>query len=162
MSPRFVADVMLKDIARWLRMMNMQVIYAGDFAEDDDEITKMAAKNNAILLTKDVEMFEKAKSYCRAELLKSNDPTEILAQLVKKFNLKFDSRKIAKICPDCGDRLIRVQKSGIKARVFPKTYKFNKIFWECENKKCGKIYWKGGHFEKIIETLKKVKEKAAN
>lgn len=53
---RFVADVMLKKLARWMRMLGFSVL----FGEIND--TKLLEKSkNAVLLTRDVELSKRAK-----------------------------------------------------------------------------------------------------
>src|ERR1051325_9467164 len=50
-SPRFIADVMVGKLARWLRLLGFDVLYSNRC--DDDEIVRRAAAENRTLLTRD-------------------------------------------------------------------------------------------------------------
>src|SRR5208283_689191 len=49
--PRFVADVMLGSLARWLRILGFDTIYFRVI--DDNELIKIALQQERILLTRD-------------------------------------------------------------------------------------------------------------
>ncbi len=154
---KFISDVMLKNVVRWLRIANVDTIYAGDFAEDDDEIIKLALKENAILLTKDVKLFEKARNYVKAELLAGNNLDKNLIQVFKTYGIKPNEKKLSEICTNCGGNLQRIEKQKVRERVFPKVFKLNRLFFECTE--CKKLYWKGSHYSKILKKLETLKER---
>jgi len=59
--PRFVADVMLGSLSRWLRLFGFDTLYSNDF--DDRELIKISIQDDRILLTRD-------HSLARSKLLK--------------------------------------------------------------------------------------------
>jgi uncharacterized protein with PIN domain len=135
---------MLKKLARWLRMLGQNTLHAGDYTEDDDEIIKLSIKNNAVLLTRDEKLYQKAKQYTKTILIKSDDLEEQLKQLkIKPENPR---------CTQCNGKLVEVEKDKIKDKTPEKVFQKINHFWKCED--CGKIYWKGGHWKKI-ESIKK-------
>lgn len=130
-------------------MLGQNVIHAGDYTEDDDEIIKLSIKNNAVLLTRDEKLYQKAIQYVKAVLLKSDDLEEQLKQLkIKPANPR---------CTQCNGNLMKIDKTKIKSRIPKKVFKRINQFWKCED--CGKIYWKGGHWKKIKQIKKNITSK---
>src|SRR5215831_17504981 len=50
-KPTFIADVMVGRLARWLRILGFDVLYSNRY--NDDEIIRLAAAENRIVLTRD-------------------------------------------------------------------------------------------------------------
>lgn len=139
---------MLKKLARWLRMLGQNTIHAGDYTEDDDEIIKIAMNNNAVLLTRDEKLYQKAVQYAKAILIKSDDLEEQLKQL--KIKPK------EPLCTQCNGKLAEMKKQKIKNKIPKKVFQKINQFWQCEE--CGKIYWRGGHWKKIRNMKKTLKK----
>lgn len=55
---KFIADMMLGRLARWLRLYGYDTRYG---VEDDDEIISIAKKEGRIILTRDFELVKKAR-----------------------------------------------------------------------------------------------------
>lgn len=154
---------MLGKLARWLRLLGERVFF--DKSLGDDEILKKAIKENAVLLTRDELLAGKAGDYARVLLLKPNDSFEQLDFVMKKFGLKpkGGAESSFKICPKCGGSIKRVAKAKVVARVYPRVFKQQKLFWECSG--CRQLYWKGSHWKKIrgkISDLKAVRQLSTN
>jgi len=158
----FLADVMLKKLARWLRILGVPTLYAGDYSEDDDEIIKLAMRKKAVLLTLDKKLFEKARDYVSAAILSSTRLERQLVQLAKEYCLDFGAFPARTICPHCNGAIKEVQKERVKKKVFAAVYRRHEKFWLCQNRKCGKVYWEGSHWKKIKETAARVARAAKN
>ena len=152
----FVADVMLKKLARWLRIIGVPTVFAGDFTEDDDEIIKLAMAKKAVLLTRDKALAKKAGDYVPVVLLSSTVFEKQLLQLVKEKRIQLAGFESRTLCPQCGSKLRVVDREKVKEKVFPRVYKAHEKFWLCSDTKCGKIYWEGSHWRKIGGTVEKV------
>ncbi len=154
----FVTDAMLGKLTRWLRLAGLKVIYAPDEgAIEDDDVIKLAAKNNAVLLTRDEALAAKAKNYCRALLIRSNDLRSQFREVAAAFKIKIPVKEKQSLCPKCGSKLEKPPKKSIKALVWPRVYAHHTAFWKCANANCGKIYWKGTHVREIRRVLKEIK-----
>ena len=57
---RFVVDGMLGSLARWLRMLGHDVDY--DAERNDDALLKIATGEDRILLTRDEQLYGRARS----------------------------------------------------------------------------------------------------
>jgi len=151
----FIADEMLVKLARWLRIIGLNVENISGIEED--EILNLIKAKNAILLTSDKMLHKKAFSEKIEAVLV---PDSSLEQQIKTvlYNSKIDipSNPKPTICPVCNGKLKEVKKNNIKDKVPKKVYKKHKSFWEC--KECGKIYWKGTHWDEIKKRLKNMKK----
>ncbi|MCL5011532.1 MAG: Mut7-C RNAse domain-containing protein [Candidatus Marsarchaeota archaeon] len=126
-------------------MLGQNTIHAGDYTEDDDEIIKLSIKNNAVLLTRDEKLYQKAVQYAKAILIKS----DYLEEQLKQLNIKPKESR----CTQCNGKLMKTEKQKIKNKIPKKVFQKINRFWKCEE--CGKIYWRGGHWKKI-KSIKKI------
>jgi hypothetical protein len=152
----FVADVMLKKLARWLRIIGVPTVFAGDYTEDDDEIIKLAMAKEAVLLTRDKALARKAGDYVPVVLLSSTVFEKQLLQLAKEKRIQLAGFESRTLCPQCGNELRVVGREKVRGKVFPRVYAAHEKFWLCSDTKCGKIYWTGSHWLKIGGTVEKV------
>ncbi|MHA1229647.1 MAG: DUF5615 family PIN-like protein [Candidatus Helarchaeota archaeon] len=153
---KFVTDAMHGRIARYLRILGYDTFYPNDIS--DSEILEIAKKENRIIITRDVQLSERARSRnIPFILLRSVDFTRNFHEIYKKFslNLELDSNKSR--CPVCNSEITPIPKEKIKGKVPEKTYLRFEKYWICTNKKCGKIYYEGMHWVKIRKQLEKVK-----
>ncbi len=157
MGKKFVADVMLKNIARWMRIFGVEVIYPE--TEDDDEILKLAEMENAVLLTMDIPLWRKcAKRGMECFLVPEGSAETQLVSIFKEFNIGIGEFESKTLCPKCNGKLKAVEKGQVKEKIPEKSFERHDKFWEC--KKCGKVYWEGSHWKKIGEMAEKIKEKS--
>ncbi len=56
---KFIADVMVGKLARWLRVLGFDVAYSNKY--DDDEILRIGAEDNRIILTRDTPLAARAR-----------------------------------------------------------------------------------------------------
>lgn len=157
-SMLFLCDLMLGKLVRWLRLIGVKTIYAKELpSSEDDELIKTAMKRKAVFLTRDEKLYEKARGYVPALLIKSNDFDEQLREVVRAFRIRIPKREIPQtLCPVCGSELKRVTKKSVKGAVWPRVYARNGLFWRCENPRCAQIYWKGTHVTEIKRILKEL------
>jgi uncharacterized protein with PIN domain len=147
---RFIADAMLGKLARWLRLSGYDVMYKVEF--EDDAIIENAKER--VLLTRDRELFLRAKKEgLQALLIQDTGIKEQLRELTRELKIELqDSPRLAR-CPLCNSEIEKIDKEKISARV-PKNVT---QFWVCKD--CRNIYWEGGHWKNIKETVKDVKSR---
>ncbi len=145
-SPKFVADHMLGSLARWLRMMGYDTVY--DKQLDDPSIAKLARAENRFVLTRDKELGKEPGA-----LLVVEDDLDLQLKAVStRYGLKFNDDMIR--CSTCNGELQGLNKDEAKGSVPEGAFANNDKFWKCS--KCGKVYWKGTHWNGIMERLKKL------
>jgi len=153
----FVTDAMLGKLTTYMRMAGYDVLYAPDEgAVDDDEVARLAEETNRKLITRDVELSESADGL----LLGSKDVEEQLRELSGSgmgFSLREPSR-----CSACNGELSEVGSEGDRdggetegkgdsggaGEGIPGDVG---RAWRCDD--CGKVYWKGSHWDDVRETF---------
>jgi len=155
---QFVADAMLGKLARWLRMMGYDTLCAADMPVDDDDLLNIAVDESRILLTRDRELYERAKAMdIPAVYLEGKEIVDQLVQLVRELDLKLSESPSTLICPSCNGRLVEVSKREVVGRVPGTVLDTHDRFWICQS--CGQVYWEGNHWKKIRETVRRVRER---
>ena len=116
----------------------------------DDDLIEEALKGDRILLTRDEALVKRAKKRGVDAIFISHDvDEEALSQLSIELGLTFDPTQAR--CPKCNHTVEKVAKHEVAGRVPEGTFKTIDDFWVCPS--CGSIYWRGSHWQRIIETL---------
>ncbi|MEM3399594.1 MAG: Mut7-C RNAse domain-containing protein [Candidatus Micrarchaeia archaeon] len=148
----FVADVMLKKLARWMRIFGIDVIYP-DF-EDDCKIMGLAREKGRILLTMDRELVQRAKKKgVRVFLVPKGSEEEQLKAVMKEFGIKIKFPEET-LCPQCNGELKLAKRNEVADKVLESVLQRHEWFWVCMG--CGKVYWKGSHWRRIMQMADKV------
>jgi uncharacterized protein len=142
-EPRFVADVHLGTLARYLRLLGFDTRYGN--ALDDAELARLTSEEKRILLTRDVGLL-KRKVVVRGQWLRSRDPEQQLQELVDALDLKRAFRPFSR-CMSCNGLLAIVARSDVSALVPPRVYRRFRSFKQCRD--CGRAYWRGTHFLRL-------------
>ncbi len=147
---KFVADVHLGRLARYLRMLGMDTLYKNDF--EDAEIIEISNREKRTILTHDKGILMNGK-VSRGYFVRNENPKKQLTELVKRFHLVSLAKPFSR-CLDCNGKIIAKEKQYIDQQLEPLTKKYFNKFLVCEN--CGKIYWKGSHYEKMIQFISNI------
>jgi uncharacterized protein len=152
----FILDGMLGKLARWLRMMGHDVKYLTVL--DDAELLSIAKKENRILLTRDLALYQhSAAKGIEAYYVEGNIESERLTELSERFGMPLEIDLEKSRCPKCNTQLATVPKEEIADKVEKNTLLYYNEFWTCPN--CGAVYWQGAHWTKIRATLEEAKQK---
>lgn len=160
---KFVADGMLGKLTRWLRLAGEDVVCVNDFSvssEGEDEfLLDLAERECRMLITRDVDLHRRALRNGLESILLEDEKEEVAQQMKKiseEIGKTFDISAETSRCPVCNGELKTVEKNKIKKDIPEGVLKNNDRFWKCQE--CGKVYWLGGHWEKIEETIEKIRE----
>ena len=152
---RFIADGMLGKLTRWLRMLGHNVKYSNKL--DDPELILIAKREGRVLLTRDLELYQKATAWgIQACYIDGVNEAEDLAKLAKRFGINLDIDMRISRCPKCNAQVKPVPKEKVAGKVEETTFSYFNEFWECP--KCGQIYWQGAHWTRITKTLETAKK----
>jgi uncharacterized protein with PIN domain len=141
---------MLGTLAKWLRIIGFDTSYAGP-KMDDEDILRISKEENHILLSRDNDLINVA----RRENIKTIKITSMeLDEQIKTVleSVKIDEEKILSRCIECNSLVQDIKKEDIKKNVPDRIFKNIDKFWFCP--KCKKIYWKGSHYDNMIEKIK--------
>jgi len=151
---KFIADIMVGRLARYLRMAGYDVLYIN--TASDDQIISKARETDRIVLTRDSLMLarrEFKKGTVKYLFIKDDKLKNQLNQI--KSDLKVLLKPNLVRCIECNRKLIKVRKEDVKNKVPPYVYKTQQNFLYC--KKCDKYYWRGTHYDNIRNTFLSIK-----
>lgn len=152
---KFIADGMLGKTTRWLRMLGHDIKYSRSLS--DKQLIETAKLEGRILLTRDLQLFQRAATQeVESLLVEGANEAEKLAGLAKRFALKLEVDVSVSRCPKCNAEIGPIPKEEVTCRVPKTTFSYYEEFWECPS--CKQIYWQGAHWKRINNTLKEAKQ----
>jgi uncharacterized protein with PIN domain len=152
-KPKFICDVHLGKLARYLRMMGFDVLYKNSF--DDKEIVKLSLKERRAILTRDRGIL-KRNEVTHGYFIRSGEVEKQAEEVVRRFDLQKLIKEFTR-CLDCNYKLIKIAKAKILGELPPKVASYKNEFFKCPG--CSKLYWKGTHHQRMLAFIKKMKEK---
>jgi len=148
--PTFIADVHLGKLARLLRLLGFDTGYNNAFAAT--QVLEIARSEHRILLSRNGAYAKQVSIHSLH--IKSEDPEIQLQQVVQYFILVDQFRPFSR-CLVCNGLLKSVPKKSISGNLQQNSAKYFDAFWQCES--CGRIYWKGSHYERMLRLFEKMK-----
>lgn len=160
-------DRMLGRLSAWLRILGYDTVSANSFSglsnsEEDTYMLALAACEQRTLLTRDAQLYLRAKEkYDVSSLLIKDDSVfQQLKQVRAHLALTFPSEPTIVRCsvcngmiqhaPDevvCQSREIKMLGSkGVNVSEFMRRHR---EFYACTS--CGKVFWKGSHWHGILQ-----------
>jgi uncharacterized protein with PIN domain len=146
---RFLLDVHLGKLASYLRMAGFDTRYSS--SAPDSELAERSASERRILLTFDRGLL-KRKNVMHGYCVRSRDPATQLKEVLDHFGLSDKLHPFSR-CMRCNGVLEHVVKTEVYDRLPEKVREYAEDFTICRG--CGRIYWKGTHYERMIETIEK-------
>lgn len=151
---RFVLDVHLGKLAKYLRMLGFDTLYRNDYK--DKELADISLSQNRIILTRDRDLL-KYSHITHGYYVRNTNSLQQVSEIVKRFDL-YEQIKPLSRCILCNHPLSIVDKAEIIDQLEPKTIKHYNTFYRCEG--CGKIYWKGSHYKRMKGFVSRIRENA--
>ncbi len=143
--PKFLVDRMLGQTAKWLRLMGVDAKYAPE--GEDEKLLKIAEEEDRVLLTRDKELGRKEVAF----LVEKAPPEDIIEKISDNYEL--DIEPLSR-CSKCNGEVERVEKDEVEDEVCEAVLERQEKFWHCS--KCGQYYWKGSHWDQIIEKIEEI------
>jgi uncharacterized protein len=147
---KFIADVMLGRLAKWLRLFGFDVLYYSNI--EDRQVIKIAREQQRIVLTRDTRMLRR-RGIRDAVFIHSDHVFEQLLEM--KDRLGFTGPALAERCIIC-NTVLQVVTDKDEVKDFLPDYVYHNFdsFTRCAD--CGKVYWEGSHYRKIRERIKEI------
>jgi uncharacterized protein with PIN domain len=143
---RLLLDAMLGKLAVYLRCCGYDAAYAGERGvEADDRLLELAAEEDRVLLTRDVQLADRADE---SILLAGREIAAQLAEL-RAAGVELEPADRPSRCGACNGRLVPVPASGSTPEYAPDPAETD--CWRCRD--CGRVFWKGSHWDRMAETL---------
>ena len=146
-DPRFIADVNLGRLARYLRLLGFDCLY--DNRARDVEVARRSAEQNRVLLTRDRALL-RHRIVTHGYFVRAVEPAAQVREVLARMDLYRLIRPFSR-CIRCNGELERVSKQTVIDELEPKTRKYYDRFQRC--KSCGRIYWKGSHHARAMRLV---------
>ncbi len=149
---RFVLDTHLGRLAGYLRMLGFDTLYRNDFK--DEELARLSSRDRRILLTRDRGLLKRGEvthGYC----VRETHPRGQLVEVLQRFDLA-GSVEPFKRCLRCNGLLAPVRKKDIVDSLPEKTQQYYDKYRRCQA--CGRIYWRGSHYQHMQRFIEQVLE----
>lgn len=149
-EPRFIVDENVIKLGRWLRMLGFDAAFYP--ISSDDDLVRIAIKENRIILTRDRHFLER-KVECF--MVASTDPLEQLREVIERFGLKVSRERFLSRCLECNVLIEEVgDKKEVRELVPPYVYMTQTCFYRCP--RCGKVFWEGTHVKNMRRKLEAI------
>ncbi|MEO0094721.1 MAG: Mut7-C RNAse domain-containing protein [candidate division WOR-3 bacterium] len=142
---KFLCNGMLGKLCKYLRICGIDTLYSNEGMK----AFFLAKKENRIFLTRNTQLKDKeGVFFIESEVL----PIQ-LNTIIKHFNLDNELNFFTR-CLCCNELLVSIDKEGVKGVIPYYTYKNYNEFARCP--RCHRVYWKGSHYQKMIQDIKKL------
>jgi len=149
-NPKFILDVHLGTLARYLRMLGFDTLYQNNY--NDEEIINISLTESRAILTKDKGIL-KQNQVNRGYFIRNINPEKQLEEVIVRFDLNNSINEFTR-CLECNTLLEQIEKEKRIHRIPSKVEKYQTEFYIC--KKCNKIYWPGSHYQKMKKLINKI------
>lgn len=147
---KFIVDCMLGKLAKWLRMLGYDTKFILD--ADDDDLVRIAVKEDRILLTRDSLLCMRRMVRNRCIFIDWGKTSDQVKQVFSALNLAVIESNMFTRCTICNEQIKHIDKSDVKGKVPSFVYKTQNEYGCCV--KCDKIYWRGTHVQHVFDALK--------
>lgn len=144
---KFAADRMLGRLARLLRLLGYDTLYARDASAE--QMRALAARGERMVLTRG-ELSERFSHLKNVFAIQSDYPPEQLREVVERFQLSTRAGLWTR-CTLCNGTIEEIAKATVESLVPPKVFAAYDQFFRCAA--CGHVYWRGSHTERILRNL---------
>ncbi len=149
-NQKFILDVHLGTLARYLRMCGFDSLYRNDY--NDEEIVKTSLLEKRTILTRDTGILKRSE-VTHGCYVRSSDPRKQIIEIVERSQLRDSVREFSR-CLECNSVLEKVPKEEILTRIPPKVKNNFDEFFFC--RRCEKVYWKGSHYQKMKKIIEEI------
>ena len=152
--PKFIVDRNVGKLARWLRLMGYDaLLFRG---EDDGQMVRTASTEARVIVTRDTQVMQRrivASGQVRAVLLKQDDPEDQLLQVVNTLGLEWRLAPFS-VCLEDNHQLEPRTREQVRQAVPAYVFKTQTHYMQCPA--CGRIYWRGTHWQAMEKRLRRL------
>ncbi|TLZ98209.1 MAG: hypothetical protein E6J99_08120 [Methanobacteriota archaeon] len=141
---KILCDHMLGSLARWLRFMGYDTAYPEP--GPDRSLIERARAEDRILLTRDKELASRVPGSVQ---IRSDDLEEQIREVAEQLPLRLIDPLSR--CSLCNEVLVSAVPEDVKGLVPEGVRVRHHTFWRCPS--CGRVYWQGSHWDKMIARL---------
>jgi uncharacterized protein with PIN domain len=151
---RFIVDSNVGKLARWLRAAGFDTLFFKSI--DDNRLVRLAVDENRVLLTKDRDIMKRrliTSGRLTAILVEGDEVKAQLSQVLGALDLGAEVRPFTR-CMECNEPLEPTEGEAVRERVPPYVFRTRTQYMRCPD--CGRVYWRGTHWERMKRELEEV------
>ena len=152
---RFVVDVNVGRLAKWLRVMGYDAAFPRE--NGDNELVRIALQEDRVLVTRDSGIAQRRAvrlGQMKVVRIENDDLRSQLRQLVTE--LKLDLAGGFSRCVRCNQVLQPKLKGDVAWRLPPYVFQTHSEFMECPQ--CRRLYWRGTHWTNMMSELERLRQ----
>jgi uncharacterized protein len=142
-EPRFILDVHLGKLARYLRLIGFDVAYGNDLS--DAVIAARSVRETRILLTRDRGLLKRSE-VTHGYWLRSTVPRAQLVEVVRALDLTARMHPFSR-CLECNSVLATRPESEVRDELPERVRGRYATIARCPG--CGRLYWPGSHHARL-------------
>ncbi|TLZ92054.1 MAG: hypothetical protein E6K04_04965 [Methanobacteriota archaeon] len=141
---KLLCDHMLGSLARWLRFMGYDTAYPEPGR--DRTLIERVRSEDRILLTRDKELAARVTDAVRIR-------SDILDDQIREVAAALSLHLVSPLsrCSLCNEILVSASTEDVKDSVPEGVRSRHRAFWRCPS--CGRVYWRGTHWDKMVARL---------
>ena len=151
----FIATGELGKLAKWIRVLGYDCVYHGRGKESD--LIMRALRDRRVLLTRTGRLTRYRG--LRVIVVRKDNVEDRIEQVVEELGLPVDAEELFRRCVKCNSVLSDVKKRDLKGKVPEYVFDTQNEFRQCPQ--CGKIFWKGTHWDNVERKFKQLRAKVA-
>ncbi len=142
---RFLVDRMLGQTAKWLRLLGLDAEYAPEC--EDKKLLEIAEKEDRVIITRDRDLEGEERTF----LVKKEPAEVIVKKVIKNYDVEIDPLSR---CSRCNTSVKSVGEKRVEGNVPERILDEKETFWHCPS--CDRYYWKGSHWDKIMDKIERI------
>lgn len=142
---------MLGALARWLRVLDLDVVY--DSSLDDHELVERAVAEERVILTRDRRLTQRRRARNHL-LIRSDVVDEQVLQVLEELEIRPDPERLLGRCLRCNAATEPIAAEQARALVPPWVARTQDEYRVCPV--CGRIYWSGTHAKRMRKRLERM------
>ena len=151
---RFIADVHLGALARYLRLLGFDTVWRNDLA--DEEIIDRSLAERRIILTRDVGILRNGR-VTHGYWLRATEPAAQLEEVVRALQLGPDFEPYSR-CLECNGECVPISRREAASVIPLQVFLVYRDFRRCTG--CGRVYWPGSHLERLDRIIRRARDAA--
>jgi len=144
---RFVAEMTLGKLAKWLRILGFDTVYAANVTGEE----LIDTSRGRILLTR-TRRVRNVKTAKECIFITSNHPFEQLREVVLALGIAKEDIRPYSRCIRCNASIRWVEKNAVRGKIPDYIWETQDTFHTCSH--CRKIYWSGSHIQRSRDIIK--------
>ena len=151
---RFVVDVHLGTLARYLRLLGFDTVWRNDLA--DPEIIRCALGEGRIILTRDLGILKDGR-VTHGYWLRTTDPLRQVDEVMRAFDLGTQLAPYTR-CMECNGILETLPRRQAATHVPLQVFLVYRDFKRCND--CGRVFWPGSHQRRLEAVIARARAAA--